>query len=56
MGKPEKTNAVCTSFFRDGSDNTTKEQFTKAWIALIRRLEKERPSSIFRDGGAPNSM
>lgn len=42
MENQEKPRAmhICKSVFKGGKNTISKEQFTKAWIELINRIEK----------------
>ena len=37
-----KTITVCKSVFKSGENTTSKTQFTKKWIELINRLERNK--------------
>ena len=41
MAEQQIQKPVCRSVFKSG-ENTTKNQFTKKWIELINRLEKNK--------------
>ena len=37
-----KTDTICWSVFKSGENTTSKSQFTKKWIELINRLERNK--------------
>ena len=37
---------ICVSVFKSGENTTSKSQFTKKWIELINRLEKNKSAKI----------
>lgn len=44
MGRKE-TQVVCKSVFKGGENATTADRYTKKWIELINRLEKDKKAS-----------
>ena len=42
MANNEQPQATCKSVFKSGENTTSKSQFTKMWIELINRLEKNK--------------
>ena len=44
MGKNDKSKSdtICKSVFKSGENTTSKSQFTKKWIELINKLEKNK--------------
>ena len=48
MEKDDKsqTKAVCKSVFKSGENTTSKKQFTKKWIELINRLERNKSVNL----------
>ncbi len=45
MKKHANTSADCRSIFRNGGIQTTKRDYTKAWIDLINQLERRKSSA-----------
>jgi hypothetical protein len=41
MAKNE-TRVLCKNVFKSGENTTSKEQFTKAWVALVNQLERNK--------------
>ena len=39
-------NTMCKSVFKGGGNATTKERFTRAWIDLIDRMEKNKELAL----------
>ena len=37
-----KTDTICKSVFKSGENTTSKSQFTKKWIELLNRLERNK--------------
>ena len=37
-----KTDTICKRVFKSGENTTSKSQFTKKWIELINRLERNK--------------
>lgn len=37
-----KTDTICKNVFKSGENTTSKSQFTKKWIELINRLERNK--------------
>ncbi len=48
MANNEKSKSVCSSVFKSGESTTSKTQFTKIWIELINRLEKNKEIAAVR--------
>lgn len=42
MKKNDKSKTICKSVFKSGENTTSKSQFTKKWIELINRLERNK--------------
>ena len=42
MANNKQPQAACKSVFKSGENTTSKSQFTKMWIELINRLEKNK--------------
>ncbi len=42
MEQCEQNRKLCTSVFKGGENTTSKSQFTKKWIELVNRLEKNK--------------
>ncbi len=42
MKQCEQNRKLCTSVFKSGENTTSKSQFTKKWIELVNRLEKNK--------------
>ncbi len=42
--KPNDGKLLCVSVFKSGESTVTKEQFTKAWVDLINKIEKSKES------------
>ena len=42
MANNEKPKTICKSVFKSGESTTSKNQFTKKWIELINRIEKNK--------------
>ena len=41
-----KTDTICKSVFKSGESTTSKNQFTKMWIELINKIEKNKAVSL----------
>lgn len=48
MANNEQPQATCKSVFKSGENTTSKSQFTKMWIELINRLEKNKGVTVTR--------
>lgn len=42
MENTEKPKTICKSVFKSGRNTTSTSQFTKKWIELINKLEKNK--------------
>lgn len=42
MANNEPHQVTCKSVFKSGENTTSKSQFTKVWIELINKLEKNK--------------
>lgn len=42
MDNENYNKCLCKSVFKDGRQSTSKEEFTKIWIELINRIEKNK--------------
>lgn len=42
MANTENSKTICKSVFKSGENTTSTSQFTKKWIELINRLEKNK--------------
>ena len=42
MKESKRTSADCRSIFKNGGIQTTKRDYTKAWISLINQLERSK--------------
>ncbi len=42
MADTEKREILCRSVFKSGEDTTSADQFTKKWIELINKIEKNK--------------
>lgn len=42
MANTDKTQTLCRSVFKSGESTTSKNQFTKKWIEMINRIEKNK--------------
>lgn len=42
MSKEHPNTMICTSIFKDGGSIISKSEFTKIWISLINRIEKNK--------------
>lgn len=48
MSDIDKTQILCKSVFKSGENTTSREQFTKKWIELINRMEKNKEIHIMK--------
>lgn len=48
MTKEDKQQTICKSVFKSGENTTLQMQFTKKWIALINRLEKNKENTTVK--------
>ena len=48
MANNEKSNSICRSVFKSGESTTSKTQFTKKWIELINKIEKNKGITAVR--------
>ncbi len=48
MANTEKPKTVCRSVFKSGENTTSTSQFTKKWIELINKLEKNKEITAVR--------
>lgn len=48
MANNEKSKSVCSSVFKSGESTTSKTQFTKKWIELINKIEKNKGIAAIR--------
>ena len=46
MANNEKSKNICSSVFKSGESTTSKNQFTKMWIELINKIEKNKAVSL----------
>lgn len=46
MTENKSGKTICKSVFKNGENTTTKSRFTKKWIELINRLEKNKSAKI----------
>ena len=46
MNENKSGKTICKSVFKNGKNTTTKSRFTKKWIELINRLEKNKSAKI----------
>ena len=42
MANNEKSMNICSSVFKSGESTTSKAQFTKKWVEMINRIEKNK--------------
>lgn len=42
MADENKLKNICKSVFKSGENTPAKQEFTKKWIELINRLEKDK--------------
>ena len=42
MKNIDKNQTLCRSVFKSGESTTSKTQFTKKWIEMINRIEKNK--------------
>lgn len=42
MKEHANTSEICRSVFKNGGIQTTKRDYTKAWISLINQLERRK--------------
>ena len=45
MKEHASTTEICRSIFKNGDIQTTKRDYTKAWISLINELERRKGST-----------
>ena len=48
MAGNQQTNTICKSVFKSGGNTTSKSEFTKKWIELINRLEKNKSINFYK--------
>jgi len=48
MENAEKPKTICKSVFKSGENTTSTSQFTKKWIELINKLEKNKGITAVR--------
>lgn len=48
MANTENPKATCKSVFKSGENTTSSSQFTKKWIELINKLEKNKGITAVR--------
>ena len=46
MANTDKNQILCRSVFKSGESTTSKKQFTKMWIELINKIEKNKAVSL----------
>lgn len=46
MANNKQSKTVCRSVFKSGENTTSKSQFTKKWVELINKLEKNKGAVI----------
>ena len=46
MANDDKNQILCRSVFKSGESTTSKNQFTKMWIELINKIEKNKAVSL----------
>lgn len=46
MNENKSGKTICKSVFKNGENTTTKSRYTKKWIELIKRLEKNKSDKI----------
>ncbi|HIY02558.1 MAG TPA: hypothetical protein IAA26_12070 [Candidatus Blautia faecipullorum] len=42
MANIDKNQTICRSVFKSGESTTSKTQFTKTWVEMINRIEKNK--------------
>ena len=42
MANTDKNQILCRSVFKSGESTTSKTQFTKKWVEVINRIEKNK--------------
>ncbi len=42
MANTDKNQILCRSVFKSGESTTSKTQFTKKWVEMINRIEKNK--------------
>lgn len=48
MANTENSKTICKSVFKSGENTTSTSQFTKKWIELINKLEKNKGITAVR--------
>ena len=50
MEKTENQNHDCISVFKDGTNKTSEAIFTKVWLDMINRIERNKNRSFEQSG------
>ena len=49
MANTDKNQILCRSVFKSGESTTSKAQFTKKWVEMINRIEKNKAVRLTND-------
>ena len=49
VDKRESIGNLCTNVFKDGKMTTSKEAYTRKWIELINKMEKDRCHTVMKN-------